>query len=265
MPTPKNITKPITLIGNGRSGTSLVSKVLSAHPDCFFAGETVNLIHSVWRSLECSLPANRHTAIPETLRRQFLYLFPSKQRHWMQKPIGIPIISRTFGDESDFYDWYWEVPDQTFPDARFFTVLRHPLDILISSDEWWDYGLPAIIESNRKIAKLLTHPRSKVTLAVNYHELIANPGEQVTRLFEGIDIPTHARCLEMFDTGHVLNQQNNPGTVSHPDLIQQRRQQGFSHRDKWHTIDPVLLTPDYRESIEACWDRYGYSFGSWDS
>lgn len=264
MPAPKNITRPITLIGNGRSGTSLVSKVLSAHPDCYFAGETVNLIHGVWRSLECSLPANRHSAIPETIQRQFLHLFPSKHRHWMQKPIGIPIIARTFGDESEFYDWYWEVLEQTFPDARFFTVLRHPLDVLISSDEWWDYGLPAIIESNRKIAKLLTHPRSKVEFAVNYHELISNPREQVTRLFEAISISPHTKCFEVFDTGHVLNHPNQAEPAPHSTFVQKRRQQGFSHQEKWTTIDRTLLTSDYREAIDGCWEKYGYRFGSWD-
>jgi hypothetical protein len=237
---------------------------MSAHPDCFFAGETVNLIHSVWRSLESSLPVKRHTAIPETIRRQFLHLFPSQHKYWMQKPIGIPIVARSFADDSEFGEWYWNVLDETFPDASFFTVLRHPLDVLISSNQWWDYGLPAIIESNRRIAKLLTHPHSKVKLAINYHELIQTPESQIDRLFSGINLPTHPKCLEVFDTGHVLNQQNKTPSEPEPSTVRERRRQGFTHRHRWCEIDRNLMTTEYREAVEECWEKYGYSFGSWE-
>ena len=269
MPTQKNIKRPFTLIGNGRSGTSLVSKLFNAHPDCFFAGETVNLIHGVWRSLECSLPASRHGDIPETLRKQFLHLFPSKQRYWMQKPIGIPIIAGTFPEEEQFYEWYWSVVTETFPEARFFTVLRHPLDVLISSDQWWDYGMPAIVESNRKIAKLLTHPDSPVEIAVNYHELIRSPQLEVTRLFSLMEMPEHERCMTVFDHGHVLNPETSELAVAtpagqSPAVVAERRRHGFSHRDRWKEIDRKVLTEAYRDAVEQCWEKYGFSFGAWE-
>ena len=249
MPTQKNVKRPFTLIGNGRSGTSLVSKLFNAHPDCFFAGETVNLIHGVWRSLECSLPANRHGDIPETLRKQFLHLFPSKKRYWMQKPIGIPIIAGTFPEEEQFYEWYWSVVTETFPEARFFTVLRHPLDVLISSDQWWDYGMPAIVESNRKIAKLLTHPDSPVEIAVNYHELIQSPQLEVTRLFSLMEMPEHERCMTVFDHGHVLN----PETSDDEDKAKFKYSIAFF---KWGlSITKVLLHKGLGKTLIAISDK----------
>ena len=264
MPNDRNILSPITIIGNGRSGTSLVSKIFSAHPDCFFAGETVNLIHSVWRSLESSLPRNRLSAIPEVIQRQFLHLFPSRQRYWMHKPIGIPIVARMFASDQEFYEWFWDVLDATFPQAQYFTVLRHPLDVLVSSDQWWDYGLPSIVESNRRVAELITHPRSKVGFALNYHELVADPEPHVRALFEFLNVQFHPSCLKPFEVGHVMNQRGVFAEKGQESVdLRARRETGFSHRDAWLKLDRSLLSREYQEAVDACWEKYGYDFGGW--
>ena len=267
MPNEANINRPFTIIGNGRSGTSVLSKAFSAHPDCLFAGETVNLIHSVWKSLESSLPPKKLAQIPEAIRRQFLFLFPSPKKYWMHKPIGVPIVVRFWEDEEEFFDWFWEVLDQVFPQAKFFTVLRHPLDVISSSHLWWGRSYESVIESNRRIARIITHPRSKVHYGVNYHELIAQPRQQLQSLFRYLDFPFHEACLGAFEVGHVVSTGPDQGNAGKPtqgsEPFRERREQGFSHKEAWRELKPELLTRDYRDAVEKCWAKFGHDFGPW--
>ena len=267
MPNTSNISSPFTIVGNGRSGTSLLSKAFNAHPDCFFAGETVNLIHSVWTALASSLPEKKKAEIPDVIRHQFLRLYPSNQKYWMHKPIGVPIVVRFYNDEEEFFDWFWDVIDQVFPQAKYFTVLRHPLDVLSSSRQWWGRSYESIIESNRRIARIVTHPKSKVHFGVNYHDLVAQPREQLTALFNYLDFPFHENCLKAFDVGHVVSK--GPGGVAPPETpeaieqFKNRKERGFSHKEAWSDLNPSLLTDDYRQAVEASWSKFGHDFGGW--
>jgi hypothetical protein len=277
MPNPNNILSPLTIVGNGRSGTSLVSRILGDHPQCQFAGETANLIHSVWKSLESSLIPKKHDEIPEIIRQQFLYFFPNPAPFWMHKPIGVPIVWRLF-DEDEFLDWYWDVMLAVFPQSRFFTVLRHPLDVVVSSHQWWGWSIPSIINSNRLIARIITHPKSPVTFGVNYHELIRKPRKQTRRLLDFLELKYDKACLNAFKVAHVVNEETDdkqkagvkPGAVKpaavKPGLqLKTRQASAFSHQQQWQQIDPQWITPDYREAIDACWARFGFDFGGWPS
>lgn len=259
MPNKDNVISPFTIIGNGRSGTSLVSTVLRAHSQCSFAGETVNLIHSVWKSLESSLGQKQQEKIPEVIRQQFMMLFPNQSKHWMHKPIGIPIIWNLFPCEEDFYVWFWDVLEAVFPNAKYFTVLRHPLDVVTSSSKWWGYPHRTVIESNRKVANLITHPRSKVEYAVNYHLMVEDPENEVRKLFDYLGLEVEPKCLEQFDVGHVMNSQE---ATKQPSL-ETRKQSGFSHRDAWKQIDPSCIGDSYRNAVDACWSKFGHDFGGW--
>lgn len=267
MPNTSNVSSPFTIVGNGRSGTSLLSKAFNAHPDCFFAGETVNLIHSVWKSLESSLPEKKAAEIPDVIRHQFLRLFPSTQKYWMHKPIGVPIVARFFSNEEEFFGWFWDVIEQVFPDAKYFTVLRHPLDVLSSSHQWWGRSYESIIESNRRIARIVTHPKSKVHFGVNYHDLVAQPREQLRALFDYLDFPFHENCLKAFDVGHVVSKGPSgsapPETPETAEQFKTRKERGFSHKEAWRDLNPKLLTADYRQAVEASWSKFGHDFGGW--
>jgi Sulfotransferase family len=259
MPHLENILRPITIVGNGRSGTSLISQIFKLHPECVYKGETVNLIHSVWKSMECSLGPKQQPEIPELIRQQFLQLFPSTERYWMHKPIGVPFVRNMFPDEDEFLSWFWRILDQVFPQATYFTVLRHPLDVVLSSSRWWNIPFHQVMESNRIVAKLLIHPDSKVKHAINYHQLIEDPEPHVKKLFRYLNVPFVRRTLEAFDAVHVAN----PGAEESDSSLEQRKQSSFSHADKWTEIPKHLLTEKYRTAIEACWNHFDCDFSGW--
>src|SRR5688572_29787266 len=99
MPNSENILKPLVLISPGRSGTSLIAAALDARGDCFYCGETAELITKIWTGVEYSrehslikvdpeTPPARHCAL--AIRSVFLTFFASEKPLWFHKPIGIP-------------------------------------------------------------------------------------------------------------------------------------------------------------------------------
>lgn len=254
MPNTANITAPITIVGNGRSGTSLISQIFHAHPNCHYVGETVNLIHSVSHAMTCSLPESRWPDVPDAIRGHFLQFFPSPASRWMHKPIGVPVTINFYRDrEDEFLDWFWQVLEDVFPDACYLTVLRHPLDILHSSHEWWGRSYAAIANSNRLVAKLITHPRSKVDYAVHFEEFVASPESSVRSLLDHAELPFHGDCLQPFERQHASKRDHGPNAAA----------RGSSHQQNWQKIDQSVLTDDYRSSVEACWSKFGLEFGGW--
>lgn len=254
MPNNANITAPITIVGNGRSGTSLVSQIFNAHPECHYVGETVNLIHAVSHAMTCSLPEARWKDIPETIRDSFLRLFPASVTRWMHKPIGVPITVNFYRDrEDEFLEWFWQVLDDVFPSATYLTVLRHPLDILCSSHDWWGRSYAAVANSNRLVAKLITHPRSKVDFAVHFEGLVSSPESSVRALLDHVEMPFKPACLQPFKRQHASKRDRSAASGG----------RGLSHEARWAEIDRAVLTDDFRSSVESCWSKFGLEFGGW--
>src|ERR1700742_4840592 len=137
MPNNANIRSPITLFGNGRSGTSVLYRAFSQHPDVEGCGESANLTFTTWRALEQISGLTRYGKIADKdygadagdlVRQAYLAILPTETREWAHKPIGLPRIHRDFPgvepDSEDFVAWYWTVFDRSFPESRNLALLR---------------------------------------------------------------------------------------------------------------------------------------------
>jgi len=251
MPNWSNILCPISLIGNGRSGTSLVSQVFSAHPDITYIGETVNLIQSTYYSIASGLPKRKKERIPELIRNIFTHLYPTKEKYWFHKPIGAPIIHSNFKDIDQFCEWYWKVFDRVFPHASCFTVLRHPYDVIVSSVDWWGRPEKSIIKSNYIVAKIISHPSSRVKYAVHYEELLKKPEENVRGLFNYLGIDYHPDTLKAFDKNWSVKGHQNGS-----DLSENVKKKYNSKKEKWDTINQDNLTQEFIEATNKVWEKF---------
>ena len=102
MPNADNIACPITLIANGRSGTSLVMHILGDHPDVDACGETQQVLTGVWHAAErmkgiirpdqtLDQDAPHDVRCGKAVRAAFLATFPDTgAAEWFHKPIGVP-------------------------------------------------------------------------------------------------------------------------------------------------------------------------------
>jgi len=242
MPNPDNVTSPVTLVSFGRSGTSLIANAFERHPDFSNAGETVNLIIGAWRAVELANPV-LNASIEEgryvtgdmraarLVRQALVTTVPSDRPSWFQKPIGVPVgITEIFSnDEWDAAaTWYWKVFTSSFPDARYFTILRNPFDIILSARAYWGYDEATLWWSLGLMSHLLAHPNSPVKYAVRFEDLVRDPRTAVSALFEHLEVPFHEDVMAAFANVHVPARGR-----------EQLAPHAVERRSEWGSLDPA--------------------------
>jgi hypothetical protein len=213
MPNIANISAPVCLVGPGRSGTTLVTNIFRRHPECQSLGETANLIFSAYYHIEKALPLcgpRAHDLSVEDAALLSIYsmlfkLYPSARKFWFQKPIFTPAVQTFFQDESEFGTWYWSRSAALFPDARYFTVLRDPNEVAKSAMTRWGWEVRAVNRNLLRTYRLLAHPDSRVSFAIDFDELTNDPEATTRRLLEFAQMPFRKRCLSAFDQQHAPN------------------------------------------------------------
>jgi hypothetical protein len=241
MPSPDNAGSPITLVSFGRSGSSLIANAFERHPEFSNAGETVNLIIGTWRAVELANPVlnasiedGRYVTgdvrAARLVRQALATTVPSDRPRWFQKPIGVPVgITEIFSNDEwdEAATWYWKVFAQSFPGARYFTILRNPFDVILSARDYWGYDEATLWWSLGLMSHLLSHPSSLVKYAVRFEDLVRDPRDTVGALFEHLEVPFHEDVMAAFSQVHVPakgREQLAPGAVS--------------RRSDWDGLDP---------------------------
>jgi hypothetical protein len=242
MPNSANIRSPITLFGNGRSGTSVLYRAFSQHPDVEGCGESANLAFTTWRALEQISGLTRYGKIhkkdygadaAELVRQAYLTVFPSEKREWMHKPIGVPRIQRDFldiePDSDEFVDWYWMVYSRSFPDSRNLALLRNPLDVVISGKKYLGVEDAVMWRSLKFLYAALERGKDRIRIVVRYADMIADPAATLKRICEAVALDYSARMPRSFEQLHVPVRGTMVGTDE--ELVEKRKTQ-FLHLEE---------------------------------
>ncbi len=263
MPNRENIRAPITLFGNGRSGTSVLYRAFSQHPDVEGCGESANLVFTTWRALEQISGLTRYGRIEkkdygadaaELVRQAFLAVFPSGKKEWMHKPIGVPRIHRDFPDvEPDndaFVDWYWTVFLRSFPDSRNLAILRNPLDVVISGKKYLGVEDAVMWRSLKFLYRSLDRGKDEIRIVVRYTDMIAEPAATLKRICAAVALEFDPRMPRAFEQLHVPARGTMVGTAE--DLAEKRKS-GFLHLEERAALtldDDALRTVErYHETL----------------
>lgn len=142
MPTPQNVTKPLLMIGAGRSGTSWLMNVLFRHPsvqvvvDNTLVGAIYRDVYNTWWSpaflkVHCGdSDSVRADLVARCVREAFCTMFPGSEPFWATKAIW------DWTDES-----FGGVPNavrvEMFPEARYLHFVRDPRTCLPSMLEYF--------------------------------------------------------------------------------------------------------------------------------
>jgi hypothetical protein len=261
VPNPLTIESPVTLIAPGRSGTSLLSSLFDVHPDFFFAGETVNLIFGSWHAAEfssCGIaplvedgqPVPDIDRAARAVRQSFLTCVPDDKPSWFQKPLGVPVVHSLLFRDDEWHDialWYWKVMRASFPKARYFTVLRNPCDVVLSSQAYWGYDQLTLWRSVGLLSYILAHPSSPVDYAIRFEDLTRSPREVVDDLFSYLEVPFHECVMEAFGKVHVPSAGREGITEA-----------GTSRRANWDALDRRDAPERYVEPIVELFAKFGY-------
>ncbi len=260
MPNVNNIESPFTLISYGRSGSSLLSKVFELHPDFAVIGETGNFTANLWKALEFSsgtmaplIESGKWLADDERagrmVRASFRECFQDEKPHWFHKPIGVPIaLSQRFndGDWDGAATWFWNMYRTAFPKAKYFTILRHPLDTVLSAKAFWGYDDHSIWVNYERMLWLLLHPAAPIEYAVSYEQLSLDGEKSVRSLFEFLGIRFSPDVMTAFATIHAAA----PGRASSGAIA-------LGRRAEWASLDKEAIRPKCLEMALSLYRKFG--------
>jgi hypothetical protein len=214
---------PILVIGAGRSGSTLLVRLLDSHPDISFKGETSFLLPQVWdilwknpfwywfaavqesrphSSQECNLEIGDQKLAEEKqhagrLCAQFMAsLLKSDplRRFWGFKEIW---------NGSGSFQIPWETYDHVFPGATWVHIIRHPLDYLGSYVGWngSDVSLSAFQRHLNEWMAIVRYSRARMAtgryLEVRYEDLKKSARTALSPLFERLQIDWADACADV--------------------------------------------------------------------
>lgn len=271
MPNPDNITSPVTLVSYGRSGTSLVHRVLGAHPEVDACGETQPLIFGTWEATSrVRHVIRRDTHLPggvdfdarcaKAVRAVFLAHFdaPEKPR-WAHKPINLPYtFDRRQKDNprkmARALDSYWPIMNACFPDAANITVLRHPYDVALSAQAYWGHPIERIWRHIVRMAAVIDHADSPIRFAVSHARMSQEPEAEIARLLDHVGLSHDPACFAASDMVYV----GKRGAGAKPKAkMTDHVARAFSHKDRWSELDRSSFTDADHEVLTAMWARFG--------
>lgn len=216
---------PIFVIGMPRTGTTLVDRILSSHPDVESAGELQAMPLAVKRAGETHSPvvldtetiAAASSADMGAIGRDYL----ERSRHHRRDP------ARRFTDKFPGNFQYVGFIAKALPEASIVCLRRHPLDTVLSnfrnlfaiSSRYYDYSydLLDIAAYYARFDRLMAFWHRVLpgrVLELRYEDLVADQESETRRLLAHCGLDWSDECLD-FHT--------NAAPVSTPSAAQVRR------------------------------------------
>lgn len=217
----------IFVISQPRSGSTLLQRVLSGHPEIQTSAETWLMLHPVYAMRPRSISAEYGAKNATTGVRDFLSYYTSGPqvyddaiRAFAATLYGNALAcsgKRYFLDKTPRY--FFIIPDlqRLFPKARFVFLLRNPLAVLSSllktyvKEDWpalsfFRHDLlraPSLIKAG--IDMLGEH-----AIVVRYEDFVSDPESQVARLCDRLGLAFEPAMLEYARTAPPKGRLNDP-------------------------------------------------------
>lgn len=256
-----DIAQPIFILGFPRSGTTLVEQTLSAHPR-IVAGDELPFINEITGAMVRVL--NSPMTYPEALaelwmgdRREGLdelrdYYFAGVRRLGILKP-----GAAWFTDKMPLNEMHLGLIGLLFPQSPLIHVLRHPLDVVVSTFSnhlthgfYCSYALESAARHYALVMELVEHYRGQMLLKylpVRYEDIVDEQETTTRRMLDFIGEEFDERCIEFHENRRYARTASY-AQVTEP-LYDSSR---YRHRHYLKQLEPVI--PILAPTIE----RLGY-------
>jgi tetratricopeptide (TPR) repeat protein len=206
-----DVPQPIFIMGLPRSGTTLVQQIVSSHSTVTAGGELAFLgeLRKVASDL---LPAPQ--PFPENLAQSW-----TADRHYAATLFRDYYLARAerygllgsgkafFTDKMPFNEVYTPLLKMAFPQAKIIHVMRHPLDVCVSTmsnDVKQGFNCGYRIEDTAHhlaaVFDLFRHYRRELDVGdyvLQYEALVAEPAGQTRKLLDYLGLPFEQGCLRL--------------------------------------------------------------------
>ncbi len=212
-----NIQAPIIVVGAGRSGSTLLVRLLNAHPSISMKGETRFLVPRIWEiaykerywqkwqqfvdshptSSESNKPTLNNAELSElrdTTASQvagFVYNLVHANDVYVNKA-GIRLWGfKEIWNGTQTHDYSWDDYHDVFPHATWVHLIRHPYDFAISCAKWNCVDLTRQYADRRMKDWVRITNRScelhdqKRWYEMHYEDLIRDPKQMMQALVRG--------------------------------------------------------------------------------
>lgn len=209
VPLPEETPSPIFIVGFPRSGTTLIEQMLTRHSN-ISAGDELPYI---WRLTQL---ASHMSGSPKPYPECFDNLLSPQQSHALNKFRAFYVANvearnivepgkRRFTDKMPLNETNLGLIHLIFPEAPIVHLVRHPLDVVLSSF-FHDlthggncaYGLQTAAQHYALIFDLLQHYKSELPLkyhAVRYEDVVADTETNIRSLIGFLGEPWEDQCL----------------------------------------------------------------------
>ncbi|GGA44437.1 tetratricopeptide repeat-containing sulfotransferase family protein [Dyella nitratireducens] len=233
--------EPIFIVGMPRSGTTLVERILSSHPEVYAAGELMNFGVQLQRLAPADVPARLDpTLIAQSHRydweRLGLRYVDSTRPQTATKPRFIDKLPHNF--------LYLGLIAKALPKAKIICLRRHPLDTCLSNFRetfaensafhGYSFDLLDIGRFYIQFDRMMTHWNTVLPgriLQVDYETLVAEQEATTRRLLEHCELPWNDACL---------NFQQNNAAVATASTAQVREPMHRRAVGRWEKYRPWL-------------------------
>lgn len=267
----------IFIISQPRSGSTLLQRVLGAHPDIQISAETWLMLHPVYAQKNSGIVAEYGAEPAAQGVRDFLEFYTDDSnevhdnaiREWARVMYGAALEKsgkKYFLDKTPRY--FFIVPDlyRLFPEARFIFLKRNPLSILSSilstyvKIKWAAIGFyrPDLLDAPSKILDGISLLGDKA-IDLKYEDFVENPEKCCKMLCEYIGVPFVDGMVDYGDTTAPKGYMNDPVG------IHKYSRPSKASLDKWKQLaenrQHSYFATRYLENLgEGTLTKLGYSY-----
>jgi len=201
---------PLFIIGFPRSGTTMTEQILTAHPS-ICAGDELTFVNDLTRFGSKLL--NSPLEYPESFAD--LWMGDNQEalddfRDWyLKRTQQLGIVeegARWFTDKMPLNETHLGLIHLVFPESPVIHLLRHPLDVVLSSffvdmthGQKCSYQLKTAATHYLLVMDLVEHYKHELDMrymAVKYEDLVTDQEASVRKLLDFIGEPWDERCLD---------------------------------------------------------------------
>ena len=246
----------IFLISQPRAGSTLLQKILGAHPEIHTLSEPWIALHPLFALRQQGASANYSHALAQAATTDFLSHVPGGENTYYE---GVRLLlnhlynaalapsgKSVFLDKTPRYYFIIDELRRVFPDARFVFLIRNPLAVFSSILEAWihkpHFGhqyafrydlMHDLFTAPELLAHAIANPAPN-TAVIHYENLVQSPATAVANLCRQLRLPFHPEIIE-----YGQNPKNQRWTFGDQGTVYTEQNPIPSRAERWQRVLPA--------------------------